>query len=74
MTTATLPMTTPLAATRTEPRKSLFARFFDALIEARMRRAMREIEMYRHLIPEDHFKKAGYKTTVADAGLLPFVR
>jgi hypothetical protein len=67
-------MSTPLAARRTEPRKNLFARLFDALIEARMRRAMREIAMYRHLIPADHLKQAGYKTTVADAGLLPFVR
>ena len=74
MTTATLPMSTPLAAGRTAPRKSLFARFYDALIEARMRRAMHEIAARRHLIPEDHFKKAGYKATVADAGLLPFVR
>ena len=33
-------------------RKSLLARFYDALVEARMRQAMRELAMHRHLLPE----------------------
>jgi hypothetical protein len=32
-------------------RKGLLARFYDALIEARMRQAMRELAMHRHLMP-----------------------
>lgn len=34
-------------------RKGLLARFYDALIEARMRQAMRELAMHRHLMPEN---------------------
>ena len=74
MTTVTLPMPTRLAADRTTPRRSLLARLYKALMKARMRHALREIALHRHLIPEDHFKKAGYKDSLADAGLLPFVR
>jgi hypothetical protein len=33
--------------------KGLFARFYDALIEARMRQAMRELALHRHLMPEN---------------------
>ena len=32
-------------------RKGLLARFYDALVEARMRQAMRELAMHRHLLP-----------------------
>ena len=52
MTTATLRLSTPIPATRTAPRKSFLARFYDAFVEARMRAAMREIALHRHLIPE----------------------
>jgi hypothetical protein len=40
-------------------RKSLVARFFDAVIEARMRQAMRELAMHRHLMPENRAEEAG---------------
>ena len=40
----------PKAATS---HKGLFARFYDAMIEARMRQAMRELAMHRHLMPEN---------------------
>jgi hypothetical protein len=56
MTTATLRLSTPLAETKTATPakgKSLLARFYDALIEARMRQAMRELAMHRHLLPEN---------------------
>lgn len=33
--------------------KSMLARFFDAMIEARMRQATRELAMHRHLLPEN---------------------
>jgi hypothetical protein len=39
--------------------KSLLARFFDALIEARMRQATRELAMHRHLIPENSAEETG---------------
>ena len=40
----------PKAATA---RKGLLTRFYDALIEARMRQAMRELAIHRHLMPEN---------------------
>lgn len=51
MTTVTLRLFTPLPAAETAPQKGMFARFIDALVEARMRKAIREIERYRHLLP-----------------------
>jgi hypothetical protein len=83
MATATFHHSLPQAGT--EPRKGLLIRFFDALMEARMRQAMRELALHRHLlpreearlpdpVPHDEVKRAGYTATYADAGLLPFVR
>ena len=85
MTTATLRLSTPLAPTKTAPKQGLLARFFEAMMAARMRQAMRELERHPHLlpqdaikpadiVPQDEVKRAGYKATFADAGLLPFVR
>jgi hypothetical protein len=77
MTTATLPLSTSLPQTRTAPRsgkKGLFARFMDAMIEARMRQAMREIAHHRHLVPDHMLKAAGYETTLSYDGALPFTR
>lgn len=69
MTTATLRISTPYPQARTAPktaaRKGIFARFYDALMEARMRQAVREIRMHQHLLPENVKK---------DLGALPFVR
>ncbi len=33
------------------PQKNWFARFMDALVEARMQQARREIKMHAHLLP-----------------------
>lgn len=93
MTTATLRLSTPLTpakagsetASKVAPsRNSLLVRFYNALMEARMRAAMREIARHPHVrrldikpldvVPQDEVKRAGYQATYADAGLLPFVR
>ena len=74
MTTATLPISTPLSASRAAPRKSFLARLYLAFIEARMRAAMRELAMHRHLIPEDMLKKAGYAATASNDSTYPFTR
>ena len=75
MTTATLRLSTPISTSRAAaPRKSFLARFYDALVEARMRQAMRELAMHRHLIPEDMLKKAGYAATASNDGAYPFTR
>ena len=73
MTTATLRLSIPISAERT-PRKSLLARLYHAFVEARMRAAMRELAMHRHLIPEDMLKKAGYTATASNDGAYPFTR
>ena len=49
-------------------------RFYDAVVEARMRQALRELALHRHLIPEEVLKKAGYTATVSDDGAYPFTR
>ena len=77
MTTATLPLSTSLAEPRTAPnsaKKGLFARFVDAMIEARMRQAMREIAHHRHLLPDHMLNAAGYEATLRNDGALPFTR
>jgi hypothetical protein len=65
MTTATLRLSSPISAAAGPAKKGLFTRIYNALMEARMRQAMREIAMRRHLVPEDIRK---------DLGSLPFVR
>jgi hypothetical protein len=85
MTTATLRLSTPLVPTKTAPKKGPLVRFVEAMMAARMRQAMREIERHSHLmpqdaakpaeiVPQDEVKRAGYRATFADAGMLPFVR
>jgi hypothetical protein len=75
MSTATLRISTPLPQARTAPKKKgLFARALDAMIEARMRQAMREIAYHRHLLPENLLEDAGRKATVRDDSTLPFTR
>jgi hypothetical protein len=68
MSTATLRLPSPMSAAPADAapaKKSRFARLYNALMEARMRAAMREIAMRPHLVPEDVRK---------DLGALPFVR
>jgi hypothetical protein len=73
MTTATLPLSTGLSATR-PARKSLLRRAYDALIEARMRRATREIAMHRHLLPKELLERARPAGGLANDRGLPFTR
>ena len=74
MTAATFHAPTALAETRAAPKRGLFARFFDAMAEARMRQAIRELAMHRDLVPEDLLKKYGYTATLADDSAYPFTR
>jgi hypothetical protein len=76
MTTATLRISrisSPISAPKAAG-KRLFWRFYDALVEARMQAAMRELRMHRHLIPEDVLKKAGYAASLNDDSAYPFTR
>ena len=55
-------------------KKGFWRRFLDALIEARMRQAEREIRLHRGLIPARLLAENGFKANYKDAGKLPFVK
>ena len=54
-------------------RRSLLKRFFDRLIESRMRRAEEVIRRHSHLIPRD-LERAGWQITERSEDSLPFIR
>ncbi len=62
------------AAAPAKPEKGIFARILDALIEARMREAERQIAMHLQYVPEDMLKAAGLTATYKNADKLPFVK
>ena len=62
------------AEERTARKRGLLARFFDAMAEARMRQAVRELAMHRNLVPEDLLKKYGYTATLQNDSAYPFTR
>jgi hypothetical protein len=53
------------------PRKSWLARIFDAMIEARMAAAHREIRMHTQLLPFS-FDERGNRLIKTDSGDMPF--
>lgn len=53
------------------PRKSWFTRFMDALIEARMRQARREIARHSHLLPYN-LDERGNRLVQFDSENMPF--
>ncbi len=61
------------ALTDCTARKGFWARIYDRLIEARTRHAMRELELYRHLMPRE-LEDAGWKVTERSEDSLPFIR
>src|SRR5947207_3205926 len=63
MAAATLSATTLARPTQPAATKSIFRRFSDAFMEARLRAAMREIARHDHFIPRDELKRAGYGAT-----------
>ena len=56
MATATLRLPASLPETR-KVSQGLLSRIYDAIVEARMRAAMRELALHRHLVPEDVLKQ-----------------
>lgn len=64
----------PAAPAKTPAKtKGFWARAYDAFTEAQMRRAMREIKLYQHLLPAE-LEVAGNKITYKTEDQLPFVR
>lgn len=65
--------TTVPGAAAAPKRESLFQRFFDRMVEARMRKAAEYIKQHSHLIPRE-LDEAGWKITERSEGSLPFIR
>ena len=61
------------ALTDRTARKGFWTRIYDRLVEARTRHAMRELELYRHLMPRE-LEDAGWKVTERSEDSLPFIR
>jgi hypothetical protein len=74
MTAATFPTPTAFPKARTARKAGFWARFAEAMMEARLRAAMRELNRHRHLVPEDLLKKSGYAATLNDDSQFPFTR
>ncbi len=74
MTAATFHARTAFPDTPAGRKPRFWARLFDAMAEARMRQAVRELAMHRDLVPEDLLKKYGYTATLKDDSRLPFTR
>ena len=74
MTAATFHTRTAIPQGRAERKPGFFARFVEAMMEARLRAAIRELNRHRHLVPEDLLKKNGYKATLSDDSRFPFTR
>ncbi len=62
------------AAPRKTATKTIWARIWDALVEARMRQAEREIRMHIHLVPADVLRESGFYANYNTAEKLPFVK
>ena len=74
MTAATFHTRSAIPEARSERRPGFFARFVDAMMEARLRAAIRELNRHRHLVPKDLLKKNGYTATLNDDSRFPFTR
>jgi hypothetical protein len=76
MTTATLTMKVPAApnVAAKPQRKSWLQRSYDALVEARMRQARRELAAFHAMVPDDEVKQAGLRVGLKDDDALPFTR
>lgn len=53
--------------------RSLFGRFLDRMVEARMREAEKYLRQHRHLLPRE-LEQAGWKVTERSEDSLPFLR
>jgi len=73
MAVASLRMPAALPESRKVSR-GLFSRIYAAIVEARMRAALRELAMHRHLVPEDALKNAGYAAALNDDSTYPFTK
>jgi hypothetical protein len=62
------------AGTERAPAKGFWGRWYDRLVEARMRQAEREIRNHLGYVPEDMLKSSGYEAKLSKSKELPFVK
>ena len=74
MSAATFHSRTAFPEVRTKAKPGFFARLLEAMMEARLRAAIRELNRHRALVPEDLLKKNGYTATLNDDSRFPFTR
>ena len=67
----TKPAAKPVRAEAAAPQKGWFTRFMDALIEARMEQARREIRMHTQLLPYG-FDERGNRLVKSGSSDMPF--
>lgn len=75
MTTVSLHLPSSLAGETARPaeRPGFWRRLFDAMVEAQMRKALVEVNRYKHLVPTDEATLSRYGLS-ENAEKLPFVR
>lgn len=74
---ATLTLKLPAAegrAAASAPTRGFWRGLYRALVEARTRQAELELKRFRHFIPADPVKEAGYRVGLKGVSALPFVR
>ena len=74
MTAAIFHTRTALSEAGTTRQRGFFARLLDAMVEARLRAAVRELNRHRHLVPRDLLKTSGYTASLNDDSQFPFTR
>lgn len=74
MATATLKTALPLGKTEPKAKTNLLKRFFNAMMEAQLRKAEREIALHLRHVPDDMLRQAGFRRTLEGSKELPFVK
>ncbi len=67
------PAQTASAETKSAPKVGFFARLWNAMIEARMKQAMTELRLHRHLLPAE-YEIAGNNVTRKNEDQISFAR
>lgn len=64
---------TTMAVKANPARKGWMVRAYDAMVEAQMHRARREVSRYLQTLPQDELNKLGYRTTIREEAPASFV-
>lgn len=62
------------AAQAPKAKTNLLKRFFNAMMEAQLRKAEREISQHLRYVPDDTLRQAGFRRTLEGSKEYPFVK